>query len=71
MVRCACGTVVLGPVPGLVWSGCYLVPSLSFAAASVLAFGQWVLIVGCGWWDARGRLRAVHGDSEFYRRPLS
>ena len=42
-----------------------------FRAASVLYFGQWVLIDGCGWWGARGRLRVVHGDIDIYRRRLS
>ena len=38
MVRCACGTVVFGPVPALVWPGCCLVSSLSSAVTSVFDF---------------------------------
>ena len=43
---------------------------LRFLSPLFLCFAQGDLIVSRGWLVARSRLLPVHGDLEFYRRPL-
>ena len=68
-----CGTVCAACNSGWPCSGadCLMVAFfLRFLSPLFLCFAQGDLIASRGWLVARSRLLPVHGDREFYRRPL-